>query len=50
MDSALMELVQRGRVAAIEAYQQANNKQKFRALVEEEQVLEQAAADGGTAH
>jgi twitching motility protein PilT len=46
MDSALMDLVQRGRVTAIEAYQQANNKHKFKKLVEEERILEQA--DTGT--
>ena len=46
MDSALMDLARRGKITAIEAYQQANNKHKFKKLVEEEQVLEQA--DTGT--
>jgi twitching motility protein PilT len=35
MDSALMDLVKRGRVGALEAYQQANNKQKFRNLIDD---------------
>lgn len=35
MDSALMELVKKGRVSALEAYHQANNKQKFRSLIDD---------------
>ncbi len=35
MDSALMELVKKGRVSPLEAYQQANNKQKFRSLIDD---------------
>jgi len=35
MDSALMDLVKKGRVSALEAYQQANNKQKFRSLIDD---------------
>ena len=29
MDNALMELVEKGRVSGLEAYQQASNKSKF---------------------
>lgn len=36
MDSALMELVEKGRVSPLEAYQQSNNKQKFRSLIDDE--------------
>ena len=36
MDSALMELVEKGRVSPLEAYQQSNNKQKFRDLIDDE--------------
>jgi len=36
MDSALMELVQQGRVSGQEAYQQANNKQMFQSFREDE--------------
>jgi twitching motility protein PilT len=50
MDSALTDLVNRGKVTAIEAYHQSHNKQKFKKLVEEEQLLEQSAADTGTDH
>jgi twitching motility protein PilT len=39
MDSALMDLVEQGRVGAMEAYQQANNKKKFRDLVEDADQL-----------
>ena len=35
MDSALMDLVKKGRVSALEAYHQANNKQKFRSLIDD---------------
>jgi len=42
MDSALMDLVRKGQVTALEAYQQANNKQKFRRLVDEETELHEA--------
>ena len=48
MDSALMELVRKGRVTALEAYQQADNKQKFRRLVDEEVELGQVAGDTAT--
>jgi len=41
MDTALMELVRKGRIGALEAYQQSNNKQKFKRLVEEEEELAQ---------
>ena len=36
MDGALMELVEQGRVTALEAYQQANNKAKFENLKDNE--------------
>ena len=36
MDTALMDLVKKGRIAGLEAYQQANNKQKFRRLIDDE--------------
>lgn len=35
MDSALMELVKKEKVTPLEAYQQANNKQKFRSLIDD---------------
>jgi len=38
MDSALMELVEKGRVTPLEAYQQSNNKQKFRNLISDEEA------------
>ena len=40
MDNALMALVEQGRVAPLEAYQQANNKQKFRNLVDDPTLLD----------
>ena len=46
MDSALMELAQKGKVTALHAYQQANNKQKFKKLVEEEEMLAESTAAG----
>jgi twitching motility protein PilT len=36
MDSALMHLVETGKVSGKEAYQQANNKDKFQALIEDD--------------
>ena len=36
MDSALMDLVERGVVSAQEAYQQANNKARFKPLIGQE--------------
>jgi len=36
MDFALMDLVKKGRINALDAYQQANNKQKFRSLIDDE--------------
>ena len=39
MDTALMELYRKGRISAQEAYQQSNNRKKFRRLVEEEAEL-----------
>ena len=48
MDSALMDLVRKGRVTALEAYQQANNKEKFKRLADEEAELEQATGDTAT--
>jgi twitching motility protein PilT len=36
MDNALMDLVKKGRVSALDAYHQANNKSKFRSLVDDE--------------
>jgi len=36
MDSALMDLVNKGRIGGLEAYQQSNNKQKFRRLIDDE--------------
>jgi len=36
MDSALMALVKKDRIHALDAYQQANNKQKFRRLIDDE--------------
>jgi len=42
MDSALMDLVKKGRVSALDAYHQANNKTKFRSLVEDESGIVEA--------
>jgi twitching motility protein PilT len=39
MDSALMELVKSGRVAPLEAYHQANNKHKFKSLVDDQSAI-----------
>ena len=39
MDSALMALVKSGRVSALEAYHQANNKQKFKGLVDDQSAI-----------
>jgi len=39
MDSALMGLVEKGRVSGLDAYHQANNKAKFRQLVEDESAI-----------
>ena len=39
MDSALMDLVKKGRISGIDAYHQANNKSKFRELVENEDEI-----------
>ena len=39
MDSALMALVQSGRISALDAYHQANNKTKFRSLVEDQSQI-----------
>ena len=39
MDSALMDLVKKGRVSGLDAYHQANNKAKFRELVEDESEI-----------
>jgi twitching motility protein PilT len=39
MDSALMDLVEKGRVSGLDAYHQANNKAKFRQLVEDESAI-----------
>jgi twitching motility protein PilT len=36
MDSALMALVKKGRIDGLDAYQQANNKDKFRRLIKDE--------------
>ncbi|MDA0679230.1 MAG: PilT/PilU family type 4a pilus ATPase [Proteobacteria bacterium] len=36
MDSALRELLEKGRISPLEAYQQANNKQKFRSLIDDD--------------
>ena len=36
MDSALMALVKKGRIGGLDAYQQANNKDKFRRLIKDE--------------
>jgi Tfp pilus assembly ATPase PilU len=35
MDNALMDLVEKDKISAQEAYQQADNKEKFRALRDE---------------
>ena len=40
MDNALMDLARKGRIGALEAYQQSNNKHKFKRLVEEELAQE----------
>jgi twitching motility protein PilT len=42
MDTALMDLVRKGRVSALDAYHQANNKDKFRSLVDEESGIVEA--------
>ena len=39
MDSALIDLVEKGRVCGLDAYHQANNKAKFRQLVEDESAI-----------
>jgi len=39
MDSALMTLVRKGRISALDAYHQANNKQKFKSLVEDPSAI-----------
>lgn len=39
MDTALMDLFRKGRIGALEAYQQSNNRTKFKRLVEEEEEL-----------
>jgi twitching motility protein PilT len=39
MDSALMKLVESGRVSALDAYHQANNKSKFRSLVDDQSAI-----------
>ncbi len=39
MDSALMALVKKGRISGLDAYHQANNKAKFRELVEDEDAI-----------
>lgn len=39
MDAALMDLVKKGRVSGLDAYHQANNKAKFRELVEDESAI-----------
>lgn len=39
MDTALMTLVDAGRVAPLEAYHQANNKQKFKGLVDDQSAI-----------
>jgi twitching motility protein PilT len=36
MDTALMNLVKKGRISALDAYHQANNKSKFKSLIDEE--------------
>lgn len=41
MDSALMALVKSGRVSALEAYHQANNKQKFKSLVDDQSAIKE---------
>jgi twitching motility protein PilT len=41
MDTALMKLYEGGRISAIDAYHQANNKSKFKSLVEDQsQIVE----------
>ena len=39
MDSALMELVESGRVSALDAYHQANNKAKFKNLIDDQSAI-----------
>ena len=39
MDSALMELVEQGRISSLDAYHQANNKAKFRELVDDQSAI-----------
>jgi len=39
MDTALMTLVRQGRVSALDAYHQANNKAKFRSLVDDQSAI-----------
>ena len=41
MDTALMTLVRKGRVSALDAYHQANNKAKFRSLVDDESEIKE---------
>ena len=36
MDSALQDLVRKGRISALDAYHQANNKSKFKSLLDDE--------------
>jgi twitching motility protein PilT len=36
MDTALQELVRKGRISALDAYHQANNKSKFKSLLDDE--------------
>jgi len=38
MDSAIMKLVEGGRVSPLNAYHQANNKEKFRSLIKDEEA------------
>ena len=39
MDSALMNLLEAGRISALDAYHQANNKTKFRSLVDDQSAI-----------
>jgi Tfp pilus assembly ATPase PilU len=39
MDTALMNLYQKGRISGLDAYHQANNKAKFKRLVEDESEI-----------
>jgi len=48
MDSSLMDHVRKGRVSALEAYHQANNKEMFKRLVDEEQDLGEATSVSAT--